>query len=344
MANQRIEIRFQYKVANAPTISQKISETSLRNVISLSTQKWRAKTNRWQETSTFNGMGEPESRQNPPPSITKADTMDTINDKDSEFDSHGYFLEYQPQLNIKAKCIFCFEVLVRQRMPGGTIISPDIMLPRLLQRNQLHCLDQWVVANAVQQQREWLRLGHAVALSVNLTHQTLASASHNDAIIAMLRDAVAPIIIEITEQSAPAKTSRLEKAIADYHAAGSWVTLDDVGQAYGSLSLVNELDIDGIKIDRGFTRTISTKKGHRIMSSLLALGSEMKMAPVVEGVESAGEVRMLSEMGAVCMQGWLFGMPQKASVTTQMIDRFGMRAFNEAPYNRPVQMGQRKPH
>lgn len=269
----------------------------------------------------------------------KADIMKTITDTRSEFDNRGYFLEYQPQLNIKARSIFCLEVLVRYRTPNGTILLPDIILPSLLQKNQLQALDEWVTAQAIEQQCKWQQQGHSVALCINLTQQTLACSSQNQTIIDILRKAVAPVIIEITQQATYVPMSRLEKAISDYHAAGIWVTIDDVGKANGSLALANELGIDGIKIDQSFTRTIATQKGARIMSSLLSIGSEMKMAPVVKGVETAREVRMLSDMGAACMQGWLFGVPQRAAVITQMIELFETNSLESKPYGRPAQTG-----
>lgn len=240
------------------------------------------------------------------------------------FKTLGYFLEYQPLVNFPEHRITGFEVLLRRRLQNAEVLSPDILLPQLLQQGELQALDLWVASTALAQQHAWRRGGHKVPLCLNITPQTLAEPAHISLIAGLIQHAAAPVTIEIIEPFPLPSFTHLHTAIATLHAADARVVLDDVGEGYASLRLVNELALDGIKIDRSFTQALETGKGRCLMRSLLALGRELPLSPVVEGVESAGHLQHLAELGAVSLQGWLFGRPQDAALTSAMLDAQGL--------------------
>ena len=88
------------------------------------------------------------------------------------------------------------------------------------------------------------------------------------------------------------------------------LSLDDFGTGYSSLLHLRQIPLDSIKIDRGFAGDIDTNPDtEQFLRALLALGRDLKLRVVVEGVERRTQVEVLHRIGATHAQGYLFGRP-----------------------------------
>ena len=97
-------------------------------------------------------------------------------------------------------------------------------------------------------------------------------------------------------------------------ALGVGISLDDFGTGYSSLSYVRRFPIDKIKIDRSFVKEVETDKSCRaIVKSVIDMCHNLKLACIVEGMETRDQVRMLRGLGCTTMQGYHFGKPMPAA-------------------------------
>ena len=128
--------------------------------------------------------------------------------------------------------------------------------------------------------------------------------------------------IEITESS----TARHEKAIEtirQLRAAGHRVHIDDFGTGYSSLAYLHDLAVDGIKIDKVFTRAIGTGSvSVGIVPQILAMADVLHLEIVVEGIETEEQARYFVQADKpIRAQGWLFGQPKPAGEFLEMLAR-----------------------
>ena len=91
--------------------------------------------------------------------------------------------------------------------------------------------------------------------------------------------------------------------------------MDDFGSGYSSLNILGRIDIDELKIDRGFLLEASKKDGHRqriIMEQIIALARKMNISTVVEGVETVQDEEMIKKLGCDFGQGYFYNKPISA--------------------------------
>ena len=117
------------------------------------------------------------------------------------------------------------------------------------------------------------------------------------------------ITFELTETAVMQDFEAAEQAINLLRSLGTRIALDDFGTGYSSLSYVSRLPIDVIKIDRSFVEKIHTVTGRKIVSTILALSENLKLTCIVEGVETANQLKALGALGCRFYQGYYFSRP-----------------------------------
>ena len=114
------------------------------------------------------------------------------------------------------------------------------------------------------------------------------------------------ITIEITENALLSDKEGVAARLARLRAAGIRIALDDFGTGYASLAYLTTLPLDMIKIDRGLVADIVGGTRDRIVvKAMIRLARELDLGVVVEGVESAGQLALLSDWGCDLYQGFL---------------------------------------
>ena len=101
------------------------------------------------------------------------------------------------------------------------------------------------------------------------------------------------------------------RALATLRAAGVRVAIDDFGTGFSSLSRLDELPADLLKLDRSFLSSLTTSARRTVMvRALLAMCADLDMLVVAEGVETPEQARLLQDLGCPAAQGYLYGPPQ----------------------------------
>jgi EAL domain-containing protein (putative c-di-GMP-specific phosphodiesterase class I) len=133
----------------------------------------------------------------------------------------------------------------------------------------------------------------------------------------MLRDALhetgAPpeyVELEITESMAMEEPDMLIKMLAQIKQTGVTIAIDDFGTGFSSLSYLQRLQIDRLKIDRAFvTEITNSARGSSIAEMVVQLGRNLGLAVIAEGVEDERQAQILHALGCPLGQGFLFARP-----------------------------------
>lgn len=154
-----------------------------------------------------------------------------------------------------------------------------------------------------------------VFYSVNVSARSLASASFGARLAQII--SVSPgrgqgLIIELTET---AKLDNLANAADTLHALralGCQVWLDDFGEGFGALEYLRTLPADAVKL--------RAHAGEWLLGPLVRMVGELGLAAIVEMIETEAQARAAAQAGAAFGQGYLFGRPQRWSISqTAMI-------------------------
>ena len=100
------------------------------------------------------------------------------------------------------------------------------------------------------------------------------------------------------------------------------VALDDFGTGYTSLSNLQRVPADVLKIDRSFAAALREGGPSRyLLEAILGLGKALSLAVVAEGIEQQEQLDALAAMGCEMVQGHLLGEPAPAEATERMLRR-----------------------
>jgi EAL domain-containing protein (putative c-di-GMP-specific phosphodiesterase class I) len=132
------------------------------------------------------------------------------------------------------------------------------------------------------------------------------------------------LTIEITEGAFMVDLDRAAAALEEMRALGVCISLDDFGTAYSSLSWLRRLPIDKLKVDRSYVSGIESEpEDLSIVRCIIDLARAFHHDVVAEGVETAGQLRVLRELGVNHAQGYFFARPMPA----EQISAAGLQAL-----------------
>ncbi|MDR6431547.1 EAL domain-containing protein [Brucella pseudogrignonensis] len=231
-------------------------------------------------------------------------------------------LVYQPVVNLGDEKIIGFEALIRWEITKGDFVPPDLFVARAEAAGVGHLITAYVLDNVIEEMGDLLRQQRALYINVNITSGDLQSPDFIQSLEARLSDAgIQPqqIGLELTERTAVdfAKASSGIKALRE---KGYKVYIDDFGTGYSSLAYLGELQVDAIKIDKAFTRTLGGEaETVSIVPQIIAMAHQYGLGIVVEGIETGEQVRCLRDICTnLSGQGWFFGKPVNASLAQSL--------------------------
>ena len=229
-------------------------------------------------------------------------------------------INFQPIYHVVRCEVVAFEALARWDSPILGRVPPDIFVP-VAERTDFICqLTQILLRKALAYARTW---PDHIRISFNLSVRDISSAEAILKIIAIIENSgVAPrrIDLEVTETALMRDFDKGYERLKALRALGVQVSLDDFGSGYSSLSYVHRLPLDKIKIDRSFMKDIETRGSSRdIVKTIVDLCQNLKLACVVEGVETKEQVDVVRGLGGAMMQGYYFGKPMLASAVASFL-------------------------
>ncbi len=222
-------------------------------------------------------------------------------------------LHYQPIFELESMeypgRIVGFESLLRWQHPQMGMISPDEFIPMAEETGFIEELGDWALRQACQQMRQWRAQGWTdLTISVNLSPRQLNHPALADRILALLTETQIPprcLRLELTESCVIVNHREVSQTLSALRQLGIRVGLDDFGTGHSSLSRLNELPLDFLKIDRSFVMN----EKWEILGFILLLAERLGLQVVAEGIETVDQLQKLQKMGCNYGQGYLLLPP-----------------------------------
>jgi diguanylate cyclase (GGDEF)-like protein len=236
---------------------------------------------------------------------------------------HGELQLYcQPKVDLATQRVCGAEALVRWEHPLKGMISPGEFIPLAEQAGTITPLTNWVLEAAFRQVHCWSRAGHTRPLAINLSALDLYDPGLVDRVrglFGMTGIARGLIQFELTESALMVDPTDALETLTRLKQLGVELFVDDFGTGHSSLSYLQKLPVDAVKIDQSFVMPMESNEDSQvIVRSTIELGHNLGLKVVAEGVESEAIWHRLAALGCDVAQGYFIGRP----LPTALFDRW----------------------
>ena len=227
---------------------------------------------------------------------------------------------YQPKYDIhdeKPK-LYSAEALVRWRHPELGLIPPCDFIPLFEQTGQVSELDVYVWKEAARQIATWRdQYGVTLPVSVNLSRVDVFAPGLIDTLDEIVRRhelKASDMRLEVTESAYTDNPEQLIEVIKLLRSKGYEIEMDDFGSGYSSLNMLSSMPVDVLKMDIAFIRNIErNEKDFKLVELVVDIARNLKVPVIAEGVETAGQLKLLRNAGCFLVQGYYFSRPLPAA-------------------------------
>ena len=232
----------------------------------------------------------------------------------SALEGEEFFLEYQPIMDASSGVIAAAEALLRWNHPTRGRVAPDQFITLAEETGLILPLGEWALRQACLTMKSWNNAGlPPIRVSVNVSSRQVEQQNFAEIVRNVLRETGAnpsQLEIELTESCLVTHIDRNIHAVFGMRDWGISIAIDDFGTGYSSLGYIKTLPIDHIKIDRSFTRDISTNPHDQaIVEAIIAMSQKLGIQNIAEGVETAEQLEFLKRQGCNEVQGYYFHRP-----------------------------------
>lgn len=234
--------------------------------------------------------------------------------KNDEFEVY-----YQAILNLQSNEVDKAEALIRWQHPTKGLILPDDFLSIVEEENLMDELGYWVANKVLANRIKWQGLiSKQLEISINIspsqfkpTNSLLKKWISDLDSFSLPKNAIA---FEITEHSLIQDNYHVQAMLNDIRSKGIRIAIDDFGVGYSSLSYLQQLNLDILKIDKSFIdRLTNDMRSYGLCKGIVTIAQELNLTIVAEGVETLAQHKLVTELGCDYGQGYLYGKPMLSS-------------------------------
>ncbi|GKS68620.1 EAL domain, c-di-GMP-specific phosphodiesterase class I (or its enzymatically inactive variant) [Nitrosomonas sp. PY1] len=221
---------------------------------------------------------------------------------------------YQPKVSVATGEVIGVETLVRWHHPKDGLIMPDRFIDIAEKNHLIDDLTRSVLTQAIVQAGEWHRSGQTLRVSINVTMDNLASLDFQDMVVNLVHENNLPpqkIVIEITESQVMGPDARIPlEILTRLRLKRFHLSIDDFGTGHSSLAQLRDIPFNELKIDQSFVhRAYSDDTLRVIYDASLAMGKQLGMDIVAEGVEDRNDWELLRQTECDMAQGDFISKP-----------------------------------
>jgi diguanylate cyclase (GGDEF)-like protein len=256
----------------------------------------------------------------------------------SALDRNMIEVHYQPKAETETGRICGVEALARWHHPERGMIGPLEFIPLAEQSGLIDQLTHQVLAQSLNQCRQWREDGIYLPVAVNLSTRCLADPRLIEVVSGLLRDNNVPpamLTLEITESAVIGNVEQAIEVLTRIRELGVRLSIDDFGTGYSSMAHLQRMPIHELKIDKCFVSRLNTEANDRaIVRAVLELARDLNLQVVAEGVEDRETLNQLGLLGCGISQGYLFSRPLPPADLAACIAELGVvgeRPANETP-------------
>jgi diguanylate cyclase (GGDEF)-like protein len=244
------------------------------------------------------------------------------------FEDKHLFVVYQPQIDLRTRRAVGAEALLRWKTADGSFIPPERFIAIAEYSGLIIELGEWVMREACHEALRLQRLGFTnFKIAVNVSQVQFRQPHFLEMLRGVLQDTQVPpelIELEITESIAMEEPDALIRMLEQIKQTGVTIAIDDFGTGFSSLSYLQRLQADKLKIDRAFVTEIThSSRGSSIAEMVIQLGRNLGLSVIAEGVEDERQAGKLASLGCPFAQGYLFAKPMTAEHLAQWLRNNG---------------------
>ncbi|WP_394210119.1 putative bifunctional diguanylate cyclase/phosphodiesterase [Enterovibrio calviensis] len=228
-------------------------------------------------------------------------------------------LYFQPVMNVHNPHQTTFEALIRWTLGDGYSVRPDDFIPIAEQTNAIKQISHWVLETTVAQLAVWQKQSITPQVQVNISVKDLEDENLEPYLAGLIKKyAINPaqLTLELTETSMMLNPAKARVVLDKIKKLGVYLSIDDFGTGFSSLSILSNMPIDEIKIDRSFVTDLLYSSNHEaIVRSTIYLAHSLDCRVVAEGVETEALGQYLMSIGCDKIQGYWYGRPMNLAQT-----------------------------
>jgi diguanylate cyclase (GGDEF)-like protein len=242
--------------------------------------------------------------------------LELASDMDDALAAEQFFLAYQPIFALPSRQVVGVEALIRWQHPTRGLVAPDSFIPLAEESGLIAAIGRRVLDEACRQAGVWSAEGLGIGISVNVSAYQLGRSGFAEDVRRALCDSqIEPssLTLEITETALMRDVGVAHEHLLEIKALGVRIAIDDFGTGYASLSQLQRMPVDILKVDRSFIAALSDGgQGRELLEAILGVGRSLSLTVVAEGIEDHSQLSALEAMGCQMAQGFLLGRPGPA--------------------------------
>jgi len=245
-----------------------------------------------------------------------------------------FVLHYQPIYDLRDGTIEGVEALLRWDHPTRGLLPPGEFIDLAEETGQIVPIGIWVLQRACQQMRRWAQeLSWPGWMSVNFSARQVAEPGLAAAVAETLTDAQLPadlLRLELTETALLRVGHSAAVELERVRNIGVHIGMDDFGTGYASLTNLQQLPIDFLKIDRSFVSTLEPDgtgrdHGNAIVAAITHIGETLDLETIAEGIETDQQAELLRSYGCPFGQGYQLARPAPPSEIAALLSSVAPR-------------------
>lgn len=231
---------------------------------------------------------------------------------------------FQPKFDLIRRRIVGMEALLRWKHETRGFVSPQLFVAVAEANGLIDKLSQRVLKATLQQIVVWRSMGFDdLRVSINISPMQLRAETLVEETLQALKAAGVEgrqLEIELTETTVLDNPEQARHALSRLREAGVGISIDDFGTGYTSLSLLADLPLDVVKIDRLFISAVeSSARSRAVVGSVISMAHALNLRVVGEGVETNAQLEIMSQLGCDEVQGYLISRPESAEKITAFL-------------------------
>ncbi len=236
---------------------------------------------------------------------------------DTAIENDEFVVYLQPKFDINTEKVKGAEALIRWNYKKREFLSPVKFVPFFEKDGTIGKIDDIVLNKVCRALSEWKKEGKALyPISVNLSRSRLYDASLIDDLTKIVDSYGVDhsfIDFELTESASYDNREQMIHVLNSLRNRGFKISMDDFGTGYSSFSLLTEMPLDTLKIDKSFVDKIGTDndsdKDIAVIRHIISLAKELNFTCLAEGAEGKPQVDKLRELCCEVIQGYYYSKP-----------------------------------
>ncbi|MDP2537602.1 bifunctional diguanylate cyclase/phosphodiesterase [Alteromonas stellipolaris] len=235
----------------------------------------------------------------------------------SDFMARKLELWFQPQVDLVSEKVVGMEGLLRWPDGNDGYISPAVFVPMAEYSGLIVDIGEWVLEEACRRLKDLKEANFGdLRVAVNISMPQFRDRSFVSKVLGTISASECDpslLELEITESVVMDEPQIVIDALRTLKEHGVAIAIDDFGTGFSSMSYLQQLPLDRLKVDRSFIRDIEPGKSAVLAETIVTLGNKLGLLTIAEGIETKEQAEYMIELGCNEAQGFFYAKPMPFS-------------------------------